>query len=222
MGLVLSSLFCSINPYACIGEGNGNPLQCSCLENPRDSGAWWAAICGVAQSWTWLMWLSSSRNPYVCFCASAMLFFLSTPSGMWDLPVPPPVGAWSLNHWTARKPPCCFDSCSFVILSEVLAGGGQWLCLQFCSFSSGLLWQSWAFGLPINFRIIYCCSVTLLSLCVCVVCVCVCARTLNCLVMSDLFSPMDCSPPGSSILGIFQARILERDCHFLLQGIFPT
>ena len=35
-----------------IGEGNGNPLQCSCLENPRDRGAWWAAIYGVAQSWT--------------------------------------------------------------------------------------------------------------------------------------------------------------------------
>ena len=37
---------------ACIGEGNGNPFQCSCLENPRDSRAWWAAICGVAQSRT--------------------------------------------------------------------------------------------------------------------------------------------------------------------------
>ena len=36
---------------SCIGEGNGNPLQCSCLENPRDRGAWWAAISGVAQSW---------------------------------------------------------------------------------------------------------------------------------------------------------------------------
>ena len=37
---------------SCIGEGNGNPLQCSCLENPRDGGAWWAAIYGVAQSQT--------------------------------------------------------------------------------------------------------------------------------------------------------------------------
>ena len=44
---------------SCIGEGNGNPLQCSCLENPRD-GAWWAAIYWVAQSWTWLKRLSSS------------------------------------------------------------------------------------------------------------------------------------------------------------------
>ena len=38
--------------HACIGEGNGNPLQCSCLENPRDGGVWWAAIYGVAQSRT--------------------------------------------------------------------------------------------------------------------------------------------------------------------------
>ena len=42
-----------------MGEGNGNPLQCSCLENPRDGGAWWAAIYGIAQSWTQLKWLSS-------------------------------------------------------------------------------------------------------------------------------------------------------------------
>ena len=46
---------------SCIGEGNGNPLQCSCLENPRDRGAWWAAVFGVAQSRTWLKWLSSSK-----------------------------------------------------------------------------------------------------------------------------------------------------------------
>ena len=45
---------------SCVREGNGNPLQCSCLENPRDGGAWWAAICGVTQSQTLLKWLSSS------------------------------------------------------------------------------------------------------------------------------------------------------------------
>ena len=42
-----------------IGEGNGNPLQCSCLENPRDGGAWWAAVYGITQSRTRLKWLSS-------------------------------------------------------------------------------------------------------------------------------------------------------------------
>ena len=48
------------------GEGNGNPLQCSCLENPRDGGAWWAVVYGVAQSQTRLKWLSMgfSRQGY--------------------------------------------------------------------------------------------------------------------------------------------------------------
>ena len=48
---------------SCIGEGNGNLLQCPCLENPRDGGAWWAAVYGVAQSRTRLKWLSSSSPP---------------------------------------------------------------------------------------------------------------------------------------------------------------
>ena len=53
------SLFISLS---CIGEGNGNPLQCSCLENPRDGGAWWAAVYGVAQSRTRLKRFSSSSS----------------------------------------------------------------------------------------------------------------------------------------------------------------
>ena len=52
---------------SCIREGNGNPLQCSCLENPRDGGAWWAAVYGVAQSRTRLKRLSSSSS-----CSSSM------------------------------------------------------------------------------------------------------------------------------------------------------
>ena len=48
---------------SCIGEGNGNLLQCSCLENPRDGGAWWAAVYGVAQSRTRLKWLSRLLPP---------------------------------------------------------------------------------------------------------------------------------------------------------------
>ena len=47
---------------SCIGEGNGNPLPCSCLENPRDGGAWWAAVYGVAQSWTRLKRFVSSSS----------------------------------------------------------------------------------------------------------------------------------------------------------------
>ena len=48
--------------FSCIGEGNGSPLQCSCLENPRDRGAWWAAIYGVTQSRTRLKRFSSSSS----------------------------------------------------------------------------------------------------------------------------------------------------------------
>ena len=47
---------------SCIGEGSGNPLQCSCLENPWDGGAWWAAVYGVAESRTRLKQLSSSSS----------------------------------------------------------------------------------------------------------------------------------------------------------------
>ena len=54
-----TSLYFSLS---CIGEGNGNPLQCSCLENPRDGAAWWAVVYGLAQSRTWLKRLSSSSS----------------------------------------------------------------------------------------------------------------------------------------------------------------
>src|SRR5574341_291120 len=64
--------------FSCIGEGNGNPLQCSCLESPRDWGAWWAAIYGVAQSRTRLKRLhfhfslscigEGNGNPLQCSC----------------------------------------------------------------------------------------------------------------------------------------------------------
>ena len=53
---------------SCIGEGNGNPLQCSCLENPRDREAWWAAIYGVAESQTRLKRLSSSSSSRTNYC----------------------------------------------------------------------------------------------------------------------------------------------------------
>ena len=54
----------------CMGEGNGNPLQCSCLESPRDGGAWWAAVSGVAQSRTRLKRLGSSGSTWSVFLLS--------------------------------------------------------------------------------------------------------------------------------------------------------
>src|SRR5574337_949861 len=55
----MTSLYFALS---CIGEGNGNTLQCSCLENPGDGGAWWAAVYVVAQSQTRLKQLSSSSQ----------------------------------------------------------------------------------------------------------------------------------------------------------------
>ena len=61
---------------SCFGEGNGNPLQRSCLENPRDCGAWWAAVYGVAQSRTQLKRLSSSSSSR---CAQSWLLLCGLP-----------------------------------------------------------------------------------------------------------------------------------------------
>ena len=85
---------------SCIGEGNGNPLQCSCLENPRDGGAWWTAVYGVAQNQTRLTWLSSSSKSYhlpvsepscmtlpVPVCFSSLLSSLLTSSTLFQPPL---------------------------------------------------------------------------------------------------------------------------------------
>ena len=78
----------------CIGEGNGNPLQYSCLENPRDGGAWWAAVYGVAQSRTRLKWLSSSSILYwyfsfwltsLCIIGSSFSHLIRTDSNVFFL-----------------------------------------------------------------------------------------------------------------------------------------
>jgi len=59
---------------SCIGKGNGNPLQCSCLENARDGGAWWAAVYGIAQSRTQLKQLSSSSSQDLNFRFSLLKY----------------------------------------------------------------------------------------------------------------------------------------------------
>ena len=65
-----------------IGEGNGNPLQCSCLENPRDGGACWVAIYGVAQSQTWLKWLHLYDYSKDNFMASPYIYKIFS-RGLW-------------------------------------------------------------------------------------------------------------------------------------------
>ena len=76
---------------SCTGEGNGNPLQCSCLENPRDTGAWCAAVYGVAQSRIWLKQLSSSSSSL--FASLEMAYFFLC---LWYFP-------WALREWGEEK-----------------------------------------------------------------------------------------------------------------------
>ena len=83
---------------SCIGEGNGNPLPCSCLENPRDGGAWWAAVSDVTQSRTRLTRLSSSSSSIVLFAQTCLT---SWPHG------PPGSSVWGFSrkeHWSGL--PC--------------------------------------------------------------------------------------------------------------------
>ena len=120
-----------------IGEGNGNPFQYSCLENPRDSEARRAAIYGVAQSWTRLKWLSNM-----------------------DL--------------TFQVP------------------------MQYCSYSTRLSrpWDAPGKNTGVGCHFLFQCMTVKSESEV----------TESCPTLSN---PMDCSPPGSSIHGIFQARVLE-------------
>ena len=89
------------------GEGNGNPLQYSCLENPREWGSWWAAIYGVAQSRTWLKWLSSSSSKsWPCGFVSHPGFWLGwSPSIKSQSKVNKQLQIYSLRMWTSRKTP---------------------------------------------------------------------------------------------------------------------
>ena len=87
---------------SCIGEENGNPHQYSCLENPRDGGAQWAAIYGVTQSWTWLKWLSSSSSSPGSECLTLLTC------------------AFRLNCVVEKRlafPLCCLSNMFLIILS---------------------------------------------------------------------------------------------------------
>ena len=79
-------------------EGDGTPLQCSCLENPRDGGAWWAAVYGVSQSRTQLKWLSSSSSSMSTF----FNHFIPSWTVFWS--EGDKVGGSILNYWASSKP----------------------------------------------------------------------------------------------------------------------
>ena len=91
--------------HACIGEGDGNLLQCSCLENPRIRGTWWAAVYGDTQSWTWLKRLSSSIRQHIKKLrdyvaskgpSSQSYGFFCSHVWMWELDYKE---SWALKNW---------------------------------------------------------------------------------------------------------------------------
>ena len=95
---------------SCIGEGNGNPLQYSCLENPKDGWAWWAAVYGVAQSQTRLKQLSSSSSAVV-WTFLEIAFFWGDWNENWPFPVLWPL----LSFPNCRHIECSSLSSSFRI-----------------------------------------------------------------------------------------------------------
>ena len=89
---------------SCVGEGNGNPLQYSCLENPREGGAWWAAVSGVAQSRTRLKQLSSSGSSRELHRARGSSFTLSHYPNILRFPVDVPRILGHLGYQRMRVP----------------------------------------------------------------------------------------------------------------------
>ena len=100
--------------HTLVGEGNGTPLQYSCLENPRDGEAWWAAVCGVAQSQTRLKWLSSSSSSS---SSSRRLLFIITLFS--------PHLSHNLYMWKVRV------SCSLLTVPNILCNSDRVLDILF-------------------------------------------------------------------------------------------
>ena len=101
---------------SCIREGNDNPLQCSCLENPRDGGAWWAAVSGVAQSWTRLKWLSSSSRMNISIFKKR-----KTKTMNWEKKSRGPHAAKVINGWVRETH--VFHTSSNVRTLHIIKGG---------------------------------------------------------------------------------------------------
>ena len=126
-----------------IGEGNGNPLQCPCLENPRDRGAWWAAIYGVAQSWTRLKQLSSSSRGYLVLYDYLLLLLLFGSSVISAFLWP-----HGLQHarlpCASPSPGTCSNSCLFSQWCHptIPSSAIHFSCLQSFPASRSFLWVS--------------------------------------------------------------------------------
>ena len=113
------------------GEGNDNPLQCSCLENPRDGGAWWAAVCGVTQSQTWLKQLSSSRSSNNYWKSAPLSLLPCYPSFLLPPSLPPSLFLLPLLPLSLLGIPfvLCFSNCCVTSDSLFLLLNTLWDCL---------------------------------------------------------------------------------------------
>ena len=193
------------------GEGNGNPLQCSCLENPRDGRAWWAAVYGVAQSRTRLKWCSSSSSSssmMVCNSLSDMIWtssVLSFDKSPFSL----------LMKLSGRE----FVTTDFLLEDLSLDKESLWLhlllfkCPQFkiinnqrdnfsyleVAYSAIFQWKCLVFWL-VTWHIHFSVHFRFYAM------LCYAKSLQSCL---TLCYPIDGSPPGSPVLGILQARTLE-------------
>ena len=177
-----------------IGNGNGNPLQCSCLENPRDGGAWWAAVFGVTQSQTQLKRLSSSSSSSIDISgASQVALVVRNPSAsardMSSIP-----GSGRSPREGSGNP------LQYSCLVNPMDRGAWWAIVHEVA-------KSWT-RLSIWTRIPLCtCNKNNAAAAA--------AKSLQlCLTLCD---PIDRSPWGSPIPGILQARNTGVGCHFLLQ-----
>ena len=140
--MIVNFIFC-LDVCHYIGEGNGNPCQRSCLENPRDRGAWWAAIYGVAQSWTRLKLLSNSNMP-LPECVTICLFI----SHLLAIHISPLVkhstflSIFFFSHWVLKFPyifqmQILSHICDLQIFSPSL-----WLIFQALNSRQFESWQS--------------------------------------------------------------------------------
>ena len=98
---------------SCIGGGNGSPLQCSCLENPSDGRAWWAAVYGVAQSWTQLKRLRSSSLSFASWTAKSEIFinWFFTEEVCWLISTPA-FSTFAFKYFILHSSPLCFGYCA--------------------------------------------------------------------------------------------------------------
>ena len=169
---------------SCAVEGNGNPLQCSCLENPRDGGAWWAAVCGVAQSRTRLKWLSSSRLVISSFPRSKRLLisWLQSPSAV--ILEPPKIKSVTVS---TVSPSICHEVMGPDVMILDFWNNHRSLQRRLYIQHTGVLFSTGRLNTP------SCDSVKVLV-----------TQSFQLFV-----TPMDCSLLGSSVHGILQARILE-------------